>query len=263
MAEHTELQDNHSQHNNNDQSRTLRDYMNPTRSSSPTCLVFPTDAHNFNFKAAVIQLLPNFHGLDAENPYLHLREFEEVCHTYTDQNCSMNTIRLKLFPFSLKDKAKTWLQNLRPGSIRTWNELQEQFLKKFFPHHRTNFFKRQITSFTQKSGETFYQCWERYKELLNSCPHHGFETWRIIAYFYEGLTPQGRQMIEMMCNGEFKDKGPDEALDYLDLLAENAQNWDTTSSCEAPNKAQTSTSSRGIYNLREDQNLQAKLASLT
>jgi hypothetical protein len=69
----------------------------------------------------------------------------------------MNTIRLKLFPFSLKDKAKTWLQNLRPGSIRAWDEMQQQFLKKFFPSHRTNSFKRQIITFTQKPGETFYQ----------------------------------------------------------------------------------------------------------
>jgi hypothetical protein len=35
----------------------------------------------------------------------------------------MNTIRLKLFPFSLKDKAKTWLKNLRLGSIRAWDEM--------------------------------------------------------------------------------------------------------------------------------------------
>jgi len=54
----------------------------------------------------------------------------------------MNTTRLKLFPFLLKDKAKTWLQNLRPGSIRVWDEMQQQFLKKFFPSHRTNSFKR-------------------------------------------------------------------------------------------------------------------------
>ena len=32
----------------------------------------------------VIQLLPTFHGLDLENPYLYLREFEEVCNTYND-----------------------------------------------------------------------------------------------------------------------------------------------------------------------------------
>jgi hypothetical protein len=48
----------------------------------------------------------------------------------------MNTISLKLFHFSLKDKAKTWLQNLRSGSIRAWDEMQQQFLKKFFPSHR-------------------------------------------------------------------------------------------------------------------------------
>jgi len=54
----------------------------------------------------------------------------------------MNTIRLKPFPFSLKDKAKTWLQNLRSLSIRAWDEMQQQFLKKFFPSHRTNLSKR-------------------------------------------------------------------------------------------------------------------------
>jgi hypothetical protein len=54
--------------------------------------------------------------------------------------------------------------------------MQQQFLKKFFPFHRANSFKRQITIFTQKPGETFYQCCDRYRDLLNTCPHHGFET---------------------------------------------------------------------------------------
>jgi hypothetical protein len=53
----------------------------------------------YNFKPGIIQLLPIFHGLELENPYLHLREFEEVCNTYNDLNYSMNTIRLKLFSF--------------------------------------------------------------------------------------------------------------------------------------------------------------------
>ncbi|XP_052297471.1 uncharacterized protein LOC127902467 isoform X2 [Citrus sinensis] len=255
--------DNQSQHGHDqNQPRTLRDYMNPTRTGAPSCIVFPPEASRFNFKPGIIQLLPTFHGLESENPYLHLRDFEEVCNTYTDQNCSMNIIRLKLFPFSLKDKAKTWLQNLRSGSVRTWNNMQEQFLKKFFPPHRTNSFKRQITSFTQKNGETLYQCWDRFKELLNICPHHGFETWRLVTYFYEGLIPQSRQVVEMMCNGEFRDKNPEDALDYLDQLAENAQHWDTVGTFELTNKQQSSPSSGGIHNLREDHDLQAKFASL-
>jgi hypothetical protein len=99
----------HNENNENNRVRTLRDHMNPTRTSAPPCIVFPPDASHFNFKPDIIQLSPFFHGLDLENPHLHLREFEEVCNTYNDLNCSMNTIRLKLFSFSLKDKAKTWL----------------------------------------------------------------------------------------------------------------------------------------------------------
>ena len=107
-----------------------------------------------------------------------------------------------------------------------------------------------------------YQCWERYKELLNSCPHHGFETWRLVSRFYEGLTPQCRQMVEMMCNKEFSDKDPKDVLEYLDLLAVNAQNWDTVGTHKAPSKALPPTSGEGMYNLKEEHDLQARFASL-
>ena len=66
---------------------------------------FPSNASHFNFKLGIILLLPSFHGLDLENTYLYLREFKEVWNTYNDLNCSMN--KLKIFSFSLKDKAKT------------------------------------------------------------------------------------------------------------------------------------------------------------
>jgi hypothetical protein len=109
LSENMIEEDNQSLYNENNRVRTLRDHVNPTRTNTPSCIVFPPDASHFNFKSDIIQLLPSFHGLDLENPYLHLREFEEVCNTYDDLNYSMNTIRLKLFSFSLKDKAKTWL----------------------------------------------------------------------------------------------------------------------------------------------------------
>jgi len=98
--------------------------------------------------------------------------------------------------------------------------------------------------------------------LLNTCPHHGFETWRLISHFYEGLTPKDRQMVELMCNRTFEDKDLDEVMEYLYLLAENAQNWDTTSTYEARGKTQPHTSIGGMYNLREDHDLQTKFASL-
>jgi len=125
FSENMTEEDNQSLHNENNRVKTLRDHMNPIRTIALSCIVFPPDASHFNFKLCIIQLLLSFHGLDLENPYLHLKEFEEVCNTYNDSNCSMNTIRLKLVSFSLKDKAKTWLQNLRPGSIRAWDEMQQ------------------------------------------------------------------------------------------------------------------------------------------
>ena len=67
----------------------------------------------------MIPLLPKFHGLDSKNPCLHFKEFKEVCATFHDQSCNKETIRLKLFPFSLKDKEKTWLNPLRPKLIGT------------------------------------------------------------------------------------------------------------------------------------------------
>ena len=62
-------------------------------------------------------------------------------------------------------------------------------------------------------------------------------------------------MVELLCNETFEDKDPNEAMEYLDLLAENAQNQDTTGTYEAPSKTQPYTSSRGMYNLREDHDL--------
>ncbi|KAJ6724729.1 hypothetical protein OIU85_022627 [Salix viminalis] len=92
--------------------RTLREYLHPARQSTPSCIILPLNQQAFNLKPGMIQLLPTFHGMDSENPYIHIKEFEEVCNTFIDRTCTEETIRLKLFPFSLKDKAKLWLNSL-------------------------------------------------------------------------------------------------------------------------------------------------------
>jgi len=51
-------EDNQLLHNENNRVRTLKDYMNPTRTSARSCIVFPLDASHFNFKSDIIQLLP-------------------------------------------------------------------------------------------------------------------------------------------------------------------------------------------------------------
>ena len=70
--------------------------------------MFPPNTPNYDFKPGMIQLLPIFHGMESENPYVHVREFEEAIGTfYNGQLNRINFIRLKFFPFSLKEKAIT------------------------------------------------------------------------------------------------------------------------------------------------------------
>jgi len=49
-----------------------------------------------------------FSGLDYENPCHHLREFEQLFACLTISGMSQETLRWKLFPFSLEEKAKQW-----------------------------------------------------------------------------------------------------------------------------------------------------------
>ena len=97
--------------------RTLRDYLQPARTSTPSCIVFPQNAGNVDLKPGVIQLLLKFHGLDSESAYQHLKEFDEVITSMHFANVTDDVVRLKFFPFTLKDKAKGWLHALRPRSI--------------------------------------------------------------------------------------------------------------------------------------------------
>ena len=68
-------------------------------------------------------------------------------------NFNDESIRFRMFPFSLKDKAKAWLNSLPAGSISTWDELSNTFLTKFFPMSKTNALRREISDFYQREGE--------------------------------------------------------------------------------------------------------------
>ena len=102
-------------------------------------------------------MLLSFYGLANEDPYKHLEEFFEICSTVKIQNFPDDALILKWFPFSLKDKAKYWLNSLGTLIILTWDQLQKKFLKKYFPIRKTNQIRKSITSFSQIDGEMFHE----------------------------------------------------------------------------------------------------------
>lgn len=106
--------------------------------------------------------------------------------------------------------------------------MQIEFLKNFFPCIEPIPWKINH-EFYQKDVETFYHCWEWFKNVLNACLHHGNENWMVISFFYEVATKKKKtQFIETMCNDEFFNKDPEEAFVYFDYLDENAQSWDVS-----------------------------------
>ena len=240
--------------------RSMRDHIHPPRVSAPSCIIPP--AEDVAVKPYLVSLLPTFHGMENENPYTHIRDFEEVCMTFKEGTIDMDLLKLKAFPLTLKDKAKIWLNSLRPRTIRSWAELQADFLKKFFSAHKTNNLKRQIYTFAALDNERFYQCWERFMETISACPHHGFDTWMLVNHFYGGMSPTMKQLLETMCGGDFLSKHPDEAMDFLNYVAETSKGWDEPNLREMEKMRPSAHQRGGIYALSEDMEMKARISTL-
>ena len=88
------------------------------------------DGVNFDLKSGLIHLLPHFHGMSGEDPNKHLAEFHSVCSSMKPKNVTEDQIKLRAFPFSLKDAANDWFYYLTPGSIDTWVKMKKAFLEK-------------------------------------------------------------------------------------------------------------------------------------
>ena len=249
--------------------RSMRDHIHPSRVSAPSCIIPPVE--DVAVKPYLVPLLPTYHGMENENPYTHIRDFEEVCTTFKEGMMDMDLLKLKAFPLTLKDKAKIWLNSLRPKTIRNWAELQAECLKKFFSAHKTNNLKRQIYTFAVQDGEKFYQCWERFMETISACLHHGFDTWMLVNHFYGGMSPAMKQLLETMCGEDFLSKQPDEAMDFLNYVAETSKGWDEPNPREME-KMKPSANPRGggggggggggIYALSEDMEMKARISTL-
>ena len=84
-----------------------------------------------------------------------------------------NTVKLQLFPFSLRDITSNWFESLPYGSVSNWEELVEAYLSIFFPYSLTSERRGEIIAFKQKEDESLYNAWERYKQLLRWCLMHG------------------------------------------------------------------------------------------
>ncbi|GJW04415.1 hypothetical protein Tco_1563271 [Tanacetum coccineum] len=114
--------------------RGVDSYYRPGNFKDSSPIVYPTVANgavsNFEIQPNLIAILPVFRG--REEPYAHMREFFSIADTYQVNNTTKDGVRLRLFPFSLKDQAKAWFTSLEPGSINSWSEMQSAFVDEFY-----------------------------------------------------------------------------------------------------------------------------------
>ncbi|KAL5550767.1 hypothetical protein UlMin_000943 [Ulmus minor] len=208
--------------------RVLRDYVAPNVTGTTSGIRRPTiQANNFEIKPSFIKMVQanQFGGMSKDDPNAHISSFLEVCDLCKINGVSEDAVRLRVFPFSLRDRAKEWLNSLPPGSITTWNELVQKFLSKFFPPAKTTKLRNEITSFTQYDQESLYEAWERFKEMLRKCPHHGIPIWLQVSTFYNGLVSNYRAMIDVAAGGSLMGKKSEDAHELLEIMAENNNQW--------------------------------------
>jgi len=128
--------------------KSLHEYSIPVVANVPIGPTINMGNRNFERMPKLIMMVQAnpFYGLPCEDTNAHLQHFLELCNTIVIKDVAPDIIRLRLFPFSLKGKAKQWFYKDKEA-ISTWNKCSTVFLVKFFPMGKTNAMRRRISSF--------------------------------------------------------------------------------------------------------------------
>ncbi|KAI3510726.1 hypothetical protein L1887_17859 [Cichorium endivia] len=171
----------------------------------------------------LLGILPEFRGYKQDDPYNHLYEFIVIANANTPRNTNRNIFRLRLFPFTLKDKAKYWFTSLPSNSITIWDQLKARFLQEFYPASKTTEIRRAIQDFQQKPREAFHEAWDRLKELMRLCPHHDIPKWQLVKVFFDGASETNQAMINASSSGTIMMQDPEEAWQFLEQLSNGSK----------------------------------------
>jgi len=138
--------------------------------------------------------------------------------------------------------------------------MRQAFLAHFFPPSKTAKLRDQITRFTQKDGESLYDVWECFKEMLRLCPHHGLEKCLIVHTFYNGLSYTTKMTVDAAAGGALMNKNYIAAYALIEDITQNHYQWTNERSITAssPSKKEAC-----MYEISSLDHLAAKVDALT
>ncbi|KAM2867707.1 hypothetical protein COP2_023600 [Malus domestica] len=116
-------------------SQPLGESLTAHTTNIPSCITYSAveEGSTFEIKQHMLNILPTFHGLSSDDPNLHIAEFLMGCKNILVRGFSAESIKLRLFPYTLKDQVRRWLLTLPSGSISTWAQHSEKILNKYYP----------------------------------------------------------------------------------------------------------------------------------
>nr|GFA29300.1 hypothetical protein [Tanacetum cinerariifolium] len=98
-----------------------------------------------------------------------------------------------------------------------------QFTGRQDPHNHLRFFNKVTSTFrhpevpnTTVNFDLGRSPWERFKDLLRQCPHHGFSEQHQLDTFYNALNPNDQDALDSAAGGNFLDKIPRECLSIIE-----------------------------------------------
>ena len=188
-----------------------------------------TTAEFFEIKPALLNLVmrDQFSGVSSDDAAAHLNNFVELCEMQKYKDVDGDIIKLKVFPFSLRGRAKDWLLSLPKNSIDSWTKCKDAFIGRYYPPAKIISLRSSIMNFKQLDTEHVAQAWERMKTLVKNCPTHGLTTWMIIQTFYAGLNFSSRNLLDSAAGGTFMSITLGAATKLLDDMMINYSEWHT------------------------------------
>ncbi|GJU33584.1 hypothetical protein Tco_1181938 [Tanacetum coccineum] len=115
--------------------------------------------------------------------------------------------------------------------IRWFNKITSTRKYKNVPHDAIKF------------DGTFSEAWDRFKDLLRKCPHHGFSKLHQIDTFYNALTQSDQDSLNAAASGNLLNRTPRDALSII----ENKSKVRTLRNKPVVSKASTTSSSTLAY----------------
>ncbi|XP_022145831.1 uncharacterized protein LOC111015193 [Momordica charantia] len=220
------------------------------------------DDSQFEFKSMMLQMrntIGQFAIPKHEDPHSHLKSFIQVANDFRLPGISDDALRLKLFPFSLSGQATAWLNAFPPDSTNLWGTMVDKFLTKYFPPTKNADVREEIISFRQRKNEAVDEAWERFKELMRSCPNLGIPACVQIEHFYRGCDIPTKMMLNTVANGKLTFKTYNEIVTILDQLTEHNDLWYSERSRIQPKTIDQA----GVFNLDAMSSMQSQLDTLT